>query len=246
MRSTLAALLTLPVVGLVSTLIVGYPLIASAAAAEAAETAPSDEREIDMLAPDGEVVWKAFHEDPKARFEDVWKVTDGVLICRGTPKGYIHTAKDYTDFVLRLQWRWPPGKPPGNGGVLLRMTGEDRIWPKSLEAQINHGQAGDFWGLAGYALQGPAERFKSLDNPQFGKLTNVAKSQAAEKPAGQWNQYEIVARGDKVTLKINGKVVNEATGCEATPGKICLTAEGDEIHFRNVVLTPLDKDHEPE
>ncbi len=40
-------------------------------------------------------------------------------------------------------------------------------------------------------------------------------------------------------MKINGRIVNKATGCETTPGKICLTAEGDEIHFRNVQLTPV-------
>ena len=62
-----------------------------------------------------------------------------------------------------------------------------------------------------------------------------------EKPAGQWNQYEITADGDTVTLTINGKVVNRATGCDVVPGKILLTAEGDEIHFRNVRVRPIGK-----
>lgn len=189
--------------------------------------------------------WKSFHEDPNAKTGDVWKLADGVLVCKGTPKGYVYTEKDYTNFVLTLEWRWPPGKKPdkkpGNGGVLLRMTGKHKIWPKSLEAQINVGDAGDFWGLDGYQLTGPAERSQSLDDPKFGKLTNVKKARAAEKPAGQWNLYEITADGDTVTLKINGQPVNKATGCEPTAGKICLTAEGDEIHFRKVQLTPIEK-----
>ncbi len=153
----------------------------------------------------------------------------------GTPKGYLATEKDYTDFVLRLEWRWPANKP-GNGGALIRKTGADKIWPKSLEAQINAGQAGDFWGLDGFGLSGPAERSKSLTHPQFGKLTNVLKTAAVEKPAGQWNRYEIVARGGVVTLSINGREVNRAAGCDAVPGKICLTAEGDEYYFRNVEI----------
>jgi hypothetical protein len=70
-------------------------------------------------------------------------------------------------------------------------------------------------------------------------LTNLKKTEAAEKPAGEWNQYEIVARGDTVVLKINGKEVNRATGCDTTPGKIVLTAEGNEIQFRNIELTPV-------
>jgi len=185
--------------------------------------------------------WKAFHEDPQAKTGDVWKLTDGVLSCRGAPKGYIYTEKDHANFVLKLEWRWPPGKEPGNGGVLLRMTGKHQIWPKSLEAQINVGDAGDFWGLGGYQLSGPSARFKSLEHPQFGKLANLKKLEAAEKPPGEWNQYEIVADGGTVRLKINGKVVNTATGCNPAPGKICLTAEGDEIHFRRVSLAPIEK-----
>ena len=183
--------------------------------------------------------WKSLHEAADTKTGDVWRLAGGVLVCKGTPKGYIYTEKDYANFVLKLQWRWPPGKPPGNGGVLLRMTGKHGIWPKCLEAQINVGDAGDFWGLGGYSLTGPAERSKSVEHPQLGKLTNVKKSAAREKPPGQWNQYEIIADGDVVTLKINGRIVNKATGCETTPGKICLTSEGDEIHFRNVQLTPI-------
>jgi len=185
--------------------------------------------------------WKAFHEEPQTKLRDVWRLVDGVLVCRGTPKGYIYTEKDHTNFVLRFEWRWPPGKQPGSGGVLLRTTGKHRIWPKSLEAQINHGDAGDFWGLGGYELVGPAKRSKSLEHPQFGKLTNLKKAAAVEKPPGEWNQYEIIADGETVTLKINGKLVNRATGCEPVPGKICLTAEGDEIHFRNLQLKPIKK-----
>jgi len=182
--------------------------------------------------------WKSFHKTA-VQSGDVWRLDDdGVLICKGTPLGYIYTEKDYRDFVLELQWRWPPGKAPGKGGVLLRTTGPNKIWPKSLEAQINAGDAGDFWGLAGYQLRGPAERLTSLNHPQFGKLTNLKKTQAVEKPPGQWNHYKIVARGETVTLSINGKQVNRAVGCEPVAGRIVLTAEGDEIHFRNVKLTP--------
>ncbi len=200
---------------------------------------------IDLLAsfpkPGKDIAWKAISEDPKTRLGDVWKLADSVLICKGTPKGYIYTEPDFADFVLKLEWRWPPGKKPGNGGVLLRTTGKHKIWPKSLEAQINVGSAGDFWGLGGYRLSGPADRSKSVDHPQLGRLTNLKKTANVEKPAGEWNSYEIIADGDTVTLKINGKTVNRATGCETEPGKIVLTAEGDEIHFRNVRLIPTKK-----
>ena len=186
--------------------------------------------------------WKSYHEDPQAKTADVWRLdADGVLRCRGTPKGYLYTEKDYTSFVFTLDWRWPPGKKPGNGGVLLRMTAPHKVWPKSLEAQLNAGNAGDFWGLDGYRLAGPTDRLKTLSHPQFGALVNLKKLKALEKTPGQWNRYEIRAEGDSVTLSINGELVNRATGCAATPGKLCITAEGDEIEFRNLQLTPIER-----
>jgi len=178
-----------------------------------------------------------FSADPQVAMENVWRMEEGVLVCSGNPLGYLYTKQDYRDFALKLEWRWPEGKKPGKGGVLIRMTGEHKVWPRSLEAQINAGQAGDFWGLDGYGLSGSAERMKSLESPQFGKLTNVKKTSDVEKPAGQWNAYEIIAKGDTVTLIINGEQVNKATGCALDAGRICLTSEGSEIHFRNITLT---------
>jgi hypothetical protein len=183
--------------------------------------------------------WKSYHQDG-AKTGDVWLLDEqGVLHCKGQPLGYLLTEKNYGNFVLELDWRWPPGNEPGKGGVLIRTTGPDKIWPKSLEAQINAGDAGDFWGLNGYQLDGPADRKQTFEHPQFGKLTNVKKSAAVEKPAGQWNHYRIVADGPVVTLEINGQTVNRATDCETAPGKIILTAEGSPIEYRNVLLRPL-------
>jgi hypothetical protein len=200
--------------------------------------------EIDMFHPPSgakpAVAWTFFCEDSAATQSDTWEIGAEVIVCKGTPLGYLRTEQDFTDFVLRLEWRRPEGKKPGRGGVLVRTTGKDKIWPKSLEAQLNAGGAGDFWGLDGYRLSGPEARFKQLDNEQFGRLTNVQKTEDAENPPGTWNRYEIIADGDVVTIKINGREVNRATRCDVVPGKICLTAEGDEIHFRNVRITPKD------
>lgn len=193
--------------------------------------------------PDGTPAgWKSFLEEPNARTGDVWTLTaEGVLVCKGKPKGYLYTEKDYTNFILTLEWRTPPDTKPGSGGVLIRMTGKHKIWPKSLEAQLNAGSEGDFWGLDGFALSGPAERLKAIPESPFGKLTNLKRTDATVKAPGQWNDYQIIARGGVVTLRINGREVNRATGCDVVAGPICLTSEGDEIHFRNVRLIPLDK-----
>ena len=119
------------------------------------------------------------------------------------------------------------------------MVCKDMIWPKSLEAQLNAGGAGDFWGLGGFRLTGPADRLKTVQHPTLGTLTNLKRTEDAEKPVGAWNEYRIVADGDVVTLFINGQQVNRATGCDVAPGKVLLTSDGDELHFRHVCLQRL-------
>ncbi len=185
----------------------------------------------------GEITgWRWFCETPGTKTGDVWRLTDeGVLVCRGEPKGYLATEREYGEFALRLQWRWPEGKA-GKGGVLIRMTGPDKIWPTSLEAQLNYPDAGDFWGLDGYTFSGPSQRLKRIDESPYGKLVNLRREEDFEKPVGQWNTYEIVAAGGTVILRINDHEVNRAVDCVGRAGRICLTSEGNEIHFRRIEL----------
>ena len=184
--------------------------------------------------------WDYYLADKDVHMEDVWHVADGVLVCKGNPLGYLYTNQNYRDFMLKLQWRWPEDKDPGKGGVLIRTTSQNKIWPKSLEAQINAPDAGDFWGLNGYSFSGPDGELESIDHDQFGKLTNLKKTKSMENPPGQWNSYEIIAKGDTVTLIINGEIVNKAINCDLDSGTICITSEGSEIHFRNIEITPIE------
>ena len=121
------------------------------------------------------------------KMEDVWTVDGGKIRCSGVPNGYLKTNADYKDFVLTLEWRWPA--TPGNSGVLLRVTGPDKIWPKTIEAQLQNGNAGDFWLMDGAALDtDPARTDPKAANHRM-------KMKAAEKPAGEWNVYEITVDG---------------------------------------------------
>ncbi|MFV1965632.1 MAG: DUF1080 domain-containing protein, partial [Pirellulaceae bacterium] len=225
-----------------SVLPVGMFLVLSAPSVVAAPPAQGGMNLITQQSADGEILgWNSFHATEGTKTGDVWQLSsDGVLVCKGLPKGYLYTTKDYTDVVMSLEWRWPPEGKPGNGGLLLRMTGEHKIWPKSLEVQLNHGAAGDYWGLVGYSLAGPEERMKTLHHEVFGRLTNVKHTRAVEKPAGQWNRCEVVLKGGEVSVTINGVLVNEARRCDVEPGKILLTAEGSEIHFRHIKILDAD------
>ena len=178
--------------------------------------------------------WTYHLADPNVKMNEVWSVDpqEGILTCKGTPAGYIRTVDDYTNYVLRLEWRF---KKAGNSGVLLRVVGPDKVWPKSIEAQLQSGEAGDFWLIDEARLNTPPAR---VDR---GTPRHRLRTRTNEKPIGEWNQYEITVDGDRITLKVNGEVLNEGTGAEEAPGKIALQSEGGEIQFRNIRLTPLQR-----
>ncbi len=176
--------------------------------------------------------WTGYHRNG-AKVEDVWYVKDGVLICKGRPIGYLRTKDKFTNYILELEWRFNPEKGPGNSGVLLRQIGPDKIWPKSVEAQLHHRNAGDFWNIDKFQMKVDPARTK-------GRRT-VKMKPSNEKPLGQWNHYRIVVDGDRIELYVNGELQNVATNVAEVPGHICLQSEGAEIHFRNIVLTPIKK-----
>lgn len=185
--------------------------------------------------------WTHFLVDDKAKMSDVWSVNDGLLICKGEPMGYLATKKKFKNFKLVVEWRWAPGKKPGNSGVLMRITGKPTMLPNCMEAQLKSGNAGDMYGFQGFKIDGPSERRKDVEGHKLaGHLRALSRSGTNEKEPRQWNKYEITVDGEKVTLIINGKQVNQAMGCDVRAGQIGLQSEGGEIHFRTVTLTPLD------
>ncbi|MEX1048104.1 MAG: family 16 glycoside hydrolase, partial [Akkermansiaceae bacterium] len=170
--------------------------------------------------------------------EDVWSVEDGILVCKGQPLGYLLTNGSYQDFTLSLEWRWLSRGEPGNSGVLLRIAGEPATFmPKCVEAQLKQENAGDVWGFFGASLDGPTERIHEVkDHETLGDFKGVKKMKAAEKPPGEWNHYEIKVSGGDLELKVNGELVNQASGLDVLSGPIGLQSEGAEIHFRNIRL----------
>jgi hypothetical protein len=179
--------------------------------------------------------WTYVLSDANVKMEDVWSVVDGMIVCKGKPSGYLRTKEDYSDYTLTLQWRWAPGSKGGNSGVLVHTStpGAIGVWPKSIEAQLAAGNAGDIW-VIGTTIQIP-----NADERVMGRR-HLNLTDNSEKPAGEWNKYEIIAKGDELTLKVNGDLANHATKCSVTKGAICLQSEGAEVHFRNIKLTRND------
>lgn len=213
-------------------------ILAGAALAIAAGAARAAEAKGEALF-DGKSLagWSSFLVKPEVKTEDVWSVKDGLLVCRGEPMGYLHTTRAFTNFHLTVEWRWAPGGMPGNSGVLLRINGEPRGLPRCIEAQLKSGDAGAVYGFHGMRIAGDAARyFEKPGTPHAGDIRGVKKIEAAENPPGEWNTVELELNGGALTVRVNGKKVNEAAECEILAGPIGLQSEGGEIHFRRVVV----------
>ena len=166
----------------------------------------------------------------------VWSVQDGVIHCEGKPSGYLRTNKDYADYQLHLEWRWV-GKPT-NSGVLLHKTGPDVLWPTSVEAQVMHENAGDFYLINLSSLFVNGKQLGPVVKPY---LRAKKLEPSSENPPGEWNRYDIVCEGDSIRLTVNGVLQNKGTGAKPSSGAICLQSEGSPIQFRNIYLKPLEK-----
>jgi hypothetical protein len=175
--------------------------------------------------------WTRVLADPNADINDVWQVRDGVLYCTGKPNGYIRTQQAYADYHLYVEWRWPA--TPANSGVLLHAGGGDHVWPVCIECQLKAGSAGDFVLMNGAALtvDGTERR-----NPAQQFVVAKKKNPSSEKPAGQWNSYDIDCQGGSIRCLVNGVLQNEGANASPAAGWICLQSEGGPIEFRNIYL----------
>ncbi len=193
------------------------------------------------------------NEDP----DRVFRVEDGTIHVSGTEYGYVITKRSFREYRLRAEFRGGEGTfgnragKARDSGILYHVQGMDKIWPRSVELQIQEGATGDFWmtdggaitGRDGTRVTGPPGR--ALPIPRFGKgaWRDVAgyrdPNGEVERPRGEWNEVELVVRGDTVRHYVNGKLVNEGTAPFPRDGKILFQSEGAEIWFRNIRLYPL-------
>lgn len=177
--------------------------------------------------------WKLFVPNPAYDVTKTWSIPDGRIRCTGRPAGYIRTEKNYANYLLHVEWRWV--EKGGNSGVLVHMTGPDKVWPKSLECQLMSRNAGDFYVIGGVET----EQHKKAGKRIAGRRT-IKLKKSTEKPLGQWNAYDIICQDDWVVVLVNGVLQNIATGCSETFGRICLQSEGAPIEFRNIYIEPLE------
>jgi len=179
--------------------------------------------------------WIKFAPDAEVDVDKVWTIQDGLVHCTGKPNGYIRTKQRYQNYRLHVEWRWVD--EPTNSGVLLHAELPDQVWPKNVEAQIMHQNAGDFWMLSYSTIED--QDGKTIGPKEFANLKK--REDCSEKAPGEWNAYDIVCDGGRVKLTVNGVFQNEGFKANPDSGYICLQSEGSPIQFRNVYMEPLKK-----
>jgi hypothetical protein len=78
-------------------------------------------------------------------------------------------------------------------------------------------------------------------DPHWKDVKGFRGKEDVEKPVGEWNTLECLCDGDKITVTLNGKVMNMATKCNHMKGNILFQSEGAEVFFRRIDLKPLKK-----
>lgn len=163
---------------------------------------------------------------------DAWYVLgDGSIGCTGQPNGFLRSKKKYRNFVLRAEWRFQEGwqaKAGGddwpNAGFFIHAQDVRDGWPVSLEVQGYFGEAGSVFGVRGGKVTGAKRGPFVKDRPKF----------------GSWDKYEITSKNGKVSVVLNGVLVNEGTDVWPVDGNICLQSEGWPVFYRNVEIKELD------
>lgn len=203
----------------------------------------------------------------------LFEVEDGVIhtyardaLGSAQSQAYIQTVNDYSDYHLRLEYRWGEKRfPPRldqvrDAGLLYHLYGAvPDNWPRSAEFQIQEGDTGDLWAIS--------TRFTSTTDPKTGvyaapedggtpvsmggyddykRVRHAALN--LEKPG--WNTIDLIVRGDSAVYMVNGVVnmrVSDLKSFDTASqswvrldhGKIALQAEYAEVYYRNIQIQKL-------
>lgn len=176
----------------------------------------------------------------------------------------ISTTQEFENFHLQLQFKWgelkwPPRENAKRDSGLLYFAGgkhgvDANAWMRSQEFQVQEGDTGDYWGVAGGAFEIPVR--KDRENYVFdpsGELMpfsmiselgrHAVKNPDGEKPTGEWNTIDLYCLGSTAVHMINGKVVMVLYNSSVvqddelvplTKGKIQIQSEGAEVFYRNI------------
>lgn len=184
--------------------------------------------------------------DNNANIEKSFIVRDSLLVSLGEPRGHLITDSVFQDYRLEVEYRF--AAKPGNCGVLVHASTSRalyKMFPKSLEVQMQHEHAGDFWCIVEDVIvpnmlerRGPKEEWGITEGKKR-RILNL--TDGSEYPLGEWNQMVVECVADTIKVWVNNDLVNYGFGCTAQKGRIAVQAEGAEVEFRKIDLTAIEK-----
>jgi hypothetical protein len=171
---------------------------------------------------------------------DNYAIREGAIVCKPKKGGNIHTREEFTDFVVRLEYKLPPA---GNNGLAIRYPGKGRPSTDGMcEVQI---------------LDDDAPQYAKLDPRQYNGSSYgmIPAHRGYLRPTGEWNFIEVTVRGSALQVELNGTrildgdlaKVTEFKGGEAHPGKdrksghFGFCGHNDPVEFRNIQIKPLNQ-----
>lgn len=171
-------------------------------------------------------------------------VRNGLLVSLGEPQGHLITDSIYRNYRLTLEYRF--AGEPGNCGVLVNASVPRQLYkmfPKSIEVQMMHKNAGDFWCIVEditvddmVKRRGPKRKW-GITEGKGRRIINLTDN--SEKPLGEWNHMVVEVVDDKIKVWLNNDLVNFGYNATARKGHIAVQAEGAEVEFRKLVINPI-------
>jgi len=162
---------------------------------------------------------------------------DSVLVCEAKGGGLLYTDKEYSDFILRFEFKMEPG---GNNGVAIRCPLQGRPSRVGIEIQI---------------LDDTAPKHANLQPYQYhGSVYGMVPAKRGHlKPVGEWNCQEILCDGSHFKITLNGAVIVDADLSEIDkpmdgyehPGRfrekgyLGFIGHGTRVEFRNIRIKEL-------
>jgi len=207
------------------------------------------------------------NNDPNHVFSIVKEGGENVIRISGQEWGGISTKKEYDNFHLKLMFKWGDlswGQKKGkkkDSGLLYFAVGNHGAdygaWMRSQEFQIQEGDCGDYWGVAGgmedvraikksdseYVYNPAGQLYTFSANSKVGR--RCIKGSDAEKPSGEWNTLELYCHGDTSIHMINGKVVmvlfnsrqwDNGQAHLLAKGKLQIQSEGAEVYYKDIMI----------
>lgn len=215
---------------------------------------------------DGWEIWHR-HED---KDQDLFTVADEMIhVYADQQDGSEQTfaglvSKDeFSRYVLTLEYKWgekkfkPRHEAVRDAGILFHVHGSEKIWPSSVECQVQEGDTGDIWAID-TRVTSPVNPTIRNYHPDGERITRGGGEQRFNRfhrgymwEVPGWNKVEVLVNGDKAKYTVNGHIVNEVFDMKfrdaksgdwkpLTKGKILLQAEGAEVFYRNITLTLLE------